>query len=480
VLYKEKNMSEVNSTSGVVLSDDAFKAYAKNIKETEAKRSQGGNFAPPEYDDIQYCGMEKGLNKIVRLLGAPVGIQGYVSKDTDPVELQIADVKDDDGKRMVLKLPVRADQAANDHIVHRLYDKVCEVTWIKNPATGKREKKFVNEAKYPELFEAVTKTGFKQDKDGKSYSYANGLKGQQVVVYNLIDRSDTWCADNKHTKVLSKQVDVVAQDDGSTRTFAKIGVPSFGFINKLADQIGKYGNYENYDLAIKKTGEKTSPYEVRNASKLKSADLLDELLNDTGDEVDVASISVGPLTKEELAYERYDLKKLYQPTSYQSLRKRLSSVFKLCDATTGSKFYDELDSLANDERARYDAINAAKAETQETTENAAIKDAVKEEERAEEPKTESKPAATRAPVEKRVGPAVTLGDDDIASLKGWQKLSDKEKAGIVGVERDGDGKVSKLVYSPDLAKEDMLACTECNIQAPESFTHACPVCGIDF
>ena len=464
----EENKSEV------VLSDDAFKAYAKQIKEQENQRGSGGNFAQPEYDDIQYCGMEKGINKIVRLTGAPVGIQGYTPKPTDPIELVVCDVKDDEGKRMVLKLPLRSDQAANDHIVYRLYDKVCEVTWIKNNTSGKREKVFINKDKYPDLFEAVTKTGFKQDKDGKSYSYANGLKGQQVVVYNVIDRSDDWCEKNGHTKVLSKQVDVVPQDDGSVRVFAKIGIPSFGFISKLADQISKYGNYENFDVAIKKIGEQTNPYEVRNASKLKSADILDELLNDGGDPLDPAQIVVGPMTAQERAYERYDLKKIYQPTSFQSIRKRLSSVFKLCDATMGTRLYDELDGLANDERARYDAMNAEKAASDEAYQESAEKAAVK----AEVEKVDS-PAPQRKPPEKRVGPAVGLSDDKIALLKGWARLNDREKSGIVDVQVK-DGKVTKLVFGETFADETMLECVTCSIQCPESYATVCPVCNTEF
>ena len=464
---------EENSTPEVVLSDDAFKAYAKNVKEKESQRGQGGNFAA-DFEDIQYCGMEKGVNKIVRLLGAPMGIQGYSPKPTDPVELVVCDVKDDEGKRMVLKLPLRADQAANDHIVYRLYDKVCEVTWIKNNSTGKREKVFINKDKYPDLFEAVTKTGFKQDKDGKSYSYASGLKGQQVVVYNLIDRSDDWCKENKHTKVLSKQVDIVTQDDGSVRTFAKIGVPSFGFTGKLADQISKYGNYENFDVAIKKIGEQTNPYEVRNASKLKSADLLDELLNDDGSDLGADRIVIGPLTEEEKKYERYDLKKLYQPTSYQSIRKRLSSVFKLCDATMGTKLYDELDRLANDERAKYDAMNAEKKD-QETTE----REKVESEFISSEVKKEDAPAPKRQAPEKRVGPAVGLSQEKIALLKGWSKLPDKDRAGIADVVVK-DGKVVSLVFTDSFKDESMLECVQCVVQSPESFTTVCPVCGIDF
>jgi hypothetical protein len=259
-------------------------------------------------------------------------------------------------------------------------------------------------------------------------------------------------------------------------------VPSFGFISKLADQIGKYGNYENFDLAINKTGEKTSPYEVRNASKLKSADCLDELLNDDGSEVIGASIVVGPLTKEELSYERYDLKKLYQPTSYQSLRKRLASVFKLCDATIGTKFWDELDSLATEERARYDALKETAEASQEKTETAAVKEALSSDEKApEQAPEEPKPSKRQLPQSEkvRIGPAVLLSDEKIALLKGWKGLSDKEKSQIKDVVVE-DGKVKTIIYTDDVKDDDMLECTDCGILSPASFEHVCPKCGIAF
>jgi hypothetical protein len=459
----------------VVLSDEAFRAWHAQVK-AESEKKNSGSFPTPEYEDVKWVGCESGKNIFVRLLGGPPGLEGYVRQPHDSLMLMVSDIKDDSGKKMHIKFPIKTGQQASDHIIHRLYDAGAAVEWIPNKATGKRDKVLKYGAKYPELIEAITKTGFKQDKDGISYTYATGLKGQQVVVFNVIDRGDSWCADNKHTKLLSKQVDVVAQDDGTVRYYPRTGVPSHGFVQRLGELIGKYGNYEKYDIAIKKMGEKTNPYELKNASNYKDKGVLEELQNDTGDEVEIDKIISGPLTTAEIKYERYDITKLMQPTSYQKLLKRIPSVFKLTDACLGTHFYEELESLAKKEREAWDALNEAKEETQAVAETKAIKEAVTEVQN-ETPAVETESQVHNA--RKRIGPAITLSSEKIALLKGWSKLSDREKAGIVDVV-EKDGKVVGVKYTPELSKEDFLECTDCNVSAPESYTTACPVCGVDF
>lgn len=465
----------------VVLDDEFFKNYSKGIKEEESKKKFSGNFSS-DYETMKWCGTTTGENQIVRLIGVPPGAKGVNRRAFDPIILGVCDVKDDEGKRMQVKLPPRAEEPMDDHIVYRLYDRVNEVTWIKGN-DGKNKKVFVNEAKHPELFEAVNKTGFNPAKDGKSYTYANGLKAQQCVVFNCVDRMDDWCKDNKHTKLLSKQVDVVTKDDGSVAEYAKTGVPIFGFVNKVADLVGKYGNYEKYDVAIKRTGQMTSPYEVRNASKMKQVDNLEELQNDNGEDVQVDRIVVGLMTEEELHYERYDLTKIFQPTGYRKLLKRLGKVFKLCDATLGTTFEDELKKKADVEQKEWDAKAAEQEETQTSTEQTEVKKAV-EEVKAEESFVEEETAGepetpAEQPMKRRVGPAIQLDTDKIALLKGWPKLSEREKAGIKDVIVK-DGKVVKLEFTSDIDTKEMLECPDCNVTAPSSYETTCPVCACRF
>jgi len=367
-------MSTKQNTAVITdLDDSFFESYASKMQEEASQKKTNSNFTPREFEDIVYAPCETGVNKIFRIIGAPPGsdTMGYSRKDHDPITIMMCEVKDDEGKKFTIKLPQREDVAAKNHVLHRLYDRVTEATWVN------KKKIFVNENKYPELWAAVTKTGFTSEKDGKSYSYATGLKATNFVLFNVIDRNDSWCADNKHTKIIARDVNV----DAKGNIWAKPGLKAFGFVNKLSDLINKYKNYEKYDIAIKKTGEQQNPFELKNASVYKQKDLLEELKNSDGNIPDANLIVVGPLTEEEKNYEKYNLTKLFQPTSFTKILKRIPSVFKLCDSCLGTKFYDELVAASEKEKEEwkrlYGTENSDEAEAaQATAENKAINEAV--------------------------------------------------------------------------------------------------------
>jgi hypothetical protein len=460
----------------VSLDDSVFKAYAKKIKDA-ADQPQNNNFPQRDYEDIEWSGLVAGVNKFYRLIGAPPSaLPPSKTRDFDAVEVFVCDVKADDGKRMQIRIPLKTDQQSNDHILHRLYARVTEADWVTVPGQTKKKKINKNQDKYPELWEAVTKTGFKPLTDGKSYQYASGLKGQQVAIFNVIDRNDDWCAANKHTKLLSKEVGVKVNDDGKTNYYPKTGVPSFGFLQKLADQIAKYGNYENFDIAIKKTGEKTSPYELRNVSMLKSKDALEDVMNDDGSDINPEHIVIGPLTQEEIAYERYNLKHLFQPTSYSKILRRIPSVFKLCDACLGTTFYDELEKSSAAEKEEWKKLYGDAAAAQEEDENAAITTALNEEAKPEDaPEPVPKAARTRP----AVGPvAPSIDPKKLALLKGYSALTDEEKSWIKDVKVAADGTLDEIVWI-DSQNESLLYCDNCNKMSPSSLT-TCPSCGGSF
>jgi len=456
-------MSE-NTNQEVVTDLDSsfFQAYSKKVTEDSKKSSGGGSYTPKQYDDIAFGGLETGVNKIFRLIGAPPGAEsmGYKRKDYDPKQIMMCEVKDDEGKKFTIKLPLREDIPAHNHILHRLWDKVAETAWIN------KKKVFINEAKHPELWLALTKGNYKPE-DGYGYSIAGGYKSTTYTLMNVIDRADDWCKENKHTKLIARDIGVSTNSKGETTYWPKPGVKSFGFLKRIADIIGKYGNYETYDLAIKRTGDKDNPFELKNASLYKSKDMMDELKNADGTLPDANTIVVGPLSAEEKTYMRYDLDKLYQPTSYTKLLKRIPALFKLTDATLGTKFYDELEGLSKKEKEEWERLYGdenAKAETaQVAAETVAINEAV-----AETPK----------PRRTVVGPTETgLSADKIKTLHGWSKLTDANKALIKDVLIKND-EASEIIYEECDETKALYAC-DCNASSPESF-NSCPKCGADF
>jgi len=465
-------MSDVNENYGTV-DDELFNAYAARIAaKTEKSNQGGGNFPPREYDKLQWTGLEKGFWKVYRLIGAPPGSEakGYKRKPYDPIEFIFTEVKDDNGKRMQLKLPLRSDLPAKDHIVHRLAAKVREVEWIKNG--DKSTKVFKNKDKAPELFDWVEKAGWQQG-DGYIHQITKGLTGQTVVVFNVLDRQDDWCDTNKHTKILSKKVTI--GEDGSIM-FPFMGIPSWGFnqeLGKLVANTKVGGNYEKYDVAIQATGEKQSAYKVVNASYRKQKDTLEELENTDGSTIDPSIIVVGPITGKELGYERYDLDKFFAPTTYQKIANRMSGVFKDCDAKLGTRFYDELLKLVEEEKKRFEEIYGNDEEEKEQTkkEAKAIGESL-----ADEPIEQDD---VEKPPVRRAAKASSLSADKIALLKGWDKLTDKERSQIKDVAVSG-GKVKSIVYTDDATA--LLACDNvldggkvCGIDVPSDFGH-CPNC----
>ena len=460
-------MSDEKTNESVELDDAFFEAYAKKIKDENQSNGNGGkSYDPPEYEEIGYVGCERGVFTIVRLIGAPIGAesQGYKRKPYDPKEIITCEVKDDEGKRFTIKLPLRGPIASDNHILFRLYDKVMK----KEKING--ESVYINKNKHPEIFEMVSKGGFKPS-DGFTYQYSSGYRGDKVSIYNCIDRKDDWCAKNKHTKILCRDLNV----DDQGRSWPKPGIKSFGSTTKIAQLIGKDGSFEKYDIAFKKTGVKENPWEIINASKMKDKDMIEELGNDDGSTVDEKSIVVGRMTQEELNYERYDLDKLFQPTTYQKIQKRISGLFKLCDAQMGTHFTEELAGLVEKEKAYFAEKYKKEENEQAAAENAEIKTALKEEKTKEE-----------EPVEEEVTPVRTrsrttvedngLSADKIALLKGWEFMTDEIKSRIKDVEEKSDGSVS-IIWD---RKDDLLQCDACGALSPEEGVTHCPVCGAKF
>ena len=346
-----------------------------------------------------------------------------------------------------------------------LFRKVNEVKWVKG-ADGKSTKVNVNE-QYP-WFEKVNKGGFAPT--DKSYQYSKGWKGQQVVIMNVIDREDNWCAENKHTKLLSKKL------SGDNGEFAEIGVPSFGFCSALSNIVKSYGSWERYDVQVRRTGQKTTPIDVKQATLYKKNGLVQEL---DKDKLQYVSLNE-TLTPEELEYERYDISKFFAPTTYQKILSKLGNTIKSIDVDLRTNFYEELQALAEKEKKEFEEVYGSTAPAPEA---APAQTATVAQPTQTAPVTEAAPART-AVREAVSTPASGLTPDKIALLKGWNLLTDEEKAVIVDVVKNPDGTLADIVYNTD---HPVLSCPSiypdgshgCGINAPDFF-RTCPSCGKSF
>ena len=450
-----------------VTDDEEFAAFAKRAEEEAAQQNKSGSsFTPKDYDKIEWVGLEEKA-KIIRIVGgAPSSMRpGSHVNPTDAHEIFVSTILDDNGKRMKLKLPLHADDISHEHIMWRIINKVNDVKWVKG-ADGKSTKVNVNE-QYP-WFEKVNKGGFAPT--DKSYQYSKGWKGQQVVIMNVIDREDNWCAENKHTKLLSKKL------SGDNGEFAEIGVPSFGFCSALSNIVKSYGSWERYDVQVRRTGQKTTPIDVKQATLYKKNGLVQEL---DKDKLQYVSLNE-TLTPEELEYERYDISKFFAPTTYQKILSKLGNTIKSIDVDLRTNFYEELQALAEKEKKEFEEVYGSNAPAQEA---APAQTATVAQPTQTAPVAEAAPART-AVREAVSTPASGLTPDKIALLKGWNLLTDEEKAVIVDVIKNPDGTLADIVYNTD---HPVLSCPSvfpdgshgCGINAPDFF-HRCPACNKEF
>lgn len=472
--------------------DEFFDAYAKKIKEEEEARAAAAakkkskekgenNF---KFDEIQYVGAQRGRFLLLRFLGLPIGSEamGYKRRPTDPKEIIQLELKDSKGKKFTVNLPVHAKEEKDEHILFRMYNKIIEKVKIDGVWVSKYKDK------YPELYELATKGGFKKE-EGNSYTYANGLQGTQVTIYNVIDRTDDWCEKNKHSKILCRDVNI----DDQNRVWAKPGIKSYSLL-PLGKLIAKYGLTEKYDVAFKRTGIQNNPYVILNASRLKDRDMMEDLTNDDDTEFDTSRIRLpGPLSEEETAYELYDLDKYYSPTKYTKIKERFPEIFTLCDMYLGTHFKEELDGYVEQEEKEAAARKAAREAAAESQENSAINAALDRIEAESNVETTSiiddplekeiygvdtnptQEIEIEAPVRTRsAAKTETPNKIDSSLLKGYDNTPEEIRNRIVDVVKDGD-KVN-IVWD---RKDDLLRCDTCGALSPESATH-CPVCGVKF
>lgn len=436
-------------------SDEEFLAYI-NAKKEEEERREAAKAAAGSYETIKYVAPAKDKPIVVRLLGnlnhkAP----------TDPKELQVAKIKDDNDKWMWLYYPTKEQDS--EHFLWRVINAVRQPVWVDSKKT------FPNETKHPELWNKIMKNGF-QPKDAE-FKFSTGWVGSDVYLINCIDRMDKWCEENKHTKVLSRNVNTSVTQEGKVVEYPDIGIKTYGFMQTLQRVLTITPNYEKFDLFINRTGDQTHPYEMFNATRQKSTGYFEEF-GPLQNEIDKVSSS-DHLSDEEREYERYDFDKLFKYTSYNKLLTRLGKTIKMIDAALDRNFYDELKTLADKEAKEAKVESEAKEEIREAEakEKAEVKETVTE-------SVETEKTTDTRPVRRvEVAAPETEKKDFSTLLKGWNLLTDEEKSKIKNVEQTESG--IKITYECD--GEKIYACPNetCGCESPESFKH-CPACGFSF
>ena len=478
-------MAETTNTT--VPSMDAFEAFSNQtqaLADAEANRaSSSGNNNQITYEEQKWVGLDQGKYHIMRIVGNPPESMtpGFKAADTDAHEIYYSEIKADDGKKFQLRLPVRGDLPEKDHLMWRIIDKVLTVTWTNKVKSYKYQDKF------PDIFNKVKFGGWDSSNpaEAKNHQYSKGWSGQKIVLMNVIDREDNWCAENKHTKLLARQITTKQYPDGTVAEFVSKGIPSYGFLNKLGGLVANYKTWENYDIGVKRTGIKTEPYQIINATAFVNGKI-PEIPQDK-----IPLVNLNPLTDEEKAYERYNIAKLFGPVTYAKIDAKLGASIKLIDACLGTNFYTELQTLKAEEAAKWEAEKAEKeaesaiapAQTTPAAVTASITDPVygignktvnsaAPVNQAPIPEAVSAPAARRAVVP--AAPAI-----DTSLLKGYEYLTPEQKAEIVSVTKKADGALDIVYHSADGSPVTTVPCPICGAAGLMSHHH-CVACGTEF
>lgn len=481
--------------------DDIFNSWIASEKEREEKEKTSKNYQKREYEAIKYVGLSKEHPTIVRFVGNFVAedLKAHRPNPSDMKFMHISKIKSDDGKTtFYLYLPLRSDEPEQDHLMWKIIDTVYAKEWVKDPATGKNKPIETFKIKHPDVYEKVNKGGF-TEADGKwPYMYARGWKGPEMLLINVIDRRDDWCKVNKHTKLISKNVNVTAEG----KEYADFGVPAFGFFGPLTNLRNNFKmGWEKYDVVITKTGEKldTVTNMFNGTAFTNPAAIATNLDKAMGiDPAEYKFISQEPaLTEEELNYARYDLDENFRVTSYRTIDKYLGKTIQLIDAAVNedrinagkspdSHFYADLQKLVKEEadawakeKAAQDAAQGIASEAAPTTASATT--AAPETQAAPSFETMA-PVQEAAPIARIVSQEASgLSAEKLAVLKGYNELSTEQKSYIKDVVLNSDGTLNHIEWT-DTAPS-LLDCPKdmggCGQLSPNSF-HLCPACGKHF
>ena len=443
-------------------------------KKAEEEKANKGGFPKEDVPEFKCCILKKDTPKIIRLVGNSPLMRELPS---DPIIVKRAVVKTDDDKWTTIIL---SDD--REHPVNKLWR-----TIIGKYKFDKENNVRIYDNKGKPSFERFIRNG-KNPKDCDAKE--RGMTPDTFYLFNCIDKTDNWCEENKHTKLLcwdssTKEV------DGETREYPTYGIKPSLYNNIFDEQCTALNRmYDQFDVVVKRLSKKLgdswiqvfSPEEKSKISLLK---------------LDPNKVSMEYLTDEEDAYEKYvleDVPFVSRPTSASYVSKILSKLIKQADIDFGTNLQGEFAEWIEKEKAEFAKRNAEKANSESKTEDTSTEVESEDEEVVEESTTttpsfdtmnkveessddelpsevEENPTPTEpikkvAKVAKSVAFNLASYYDEFPHLK---ELSDEDKKLIVGF--DETSRTFKFIENREAE------CPACGHSVAED-TMACPYCGV--
>ncbi len=432
--------------------EELFEKAKKRREEEKKKEKKRRNFTGYQREDTHYTALTTAGGKVVRLVGNPMAVRQLPS---DPRLSLISFIVGDDDKKFRCVWPFKEEKP--NWILWKVYNLVMRYS-VEGSGESFR-KNFLNEKTHPECFYRVAK-------NNRENKFESGWRPTQFVLMNVIDRHDSeFHEKNKHTKILSKKA---SQRDGASSVWYEPGVPITTY-NAIWDDVAEYyGNWEDYDVVIRKKTESpwyTALHGIEDKRKLT--------------EEEFSFVVDRPLTEEERNYKKYDLDLMFGVTSYTKIKSKLGNFIKKVDVDFSTNFYEELDKLVEEEQAEWEKNKPKeeapkKEEKEKEPEESNIREFSKDKSN-ESNEPEDKPSVrvrsnASKPEESEEIPWDKLTDGSYNGTKyvGVKWMTDEEKQQVVGINEDGSFKYKKGI--------EILENQNSGFLAPESF-HIDPLNG---
>lgn len=460
--------------------EEKAKERLLKFQQAKAKAEQAKNhssFPKEEVPEFKTCVLSKDKPRIIRLLGNSPLMRESVY---DPLIVKRAFVKTDDDKWTTIIL---SDD--RDHPVNKLWRTIIgKYTYDKENKT----KIYANKGK--PSFERFIHNGKKPE---DCLASEKGMMTDTFYLFNCIDRTDSWCEENKHTKLLCWD-STTKEVDGKTVEYPTYGIKPSLYNNIFDEQCTALNRmYDEFDVVVKRLSKKLGEswiqvFSPEEKSKISQIGL------------DPNKVTMNYLSEEEENYEKYKLEDIpfvSRPTSASYVNKVLNRLIKQCDIDFGTNLQSDFAEWIEKEKKEWESRKAETKET-ESSEDTSTKVESEDEEVTEEttstetpsfdsmenveteessddelPSEVEEPTPT-APIQK-VTKVAKVAKFDPMSLKNTilpfvDKLTDEERSHIVGVNDDGSVKFD----------DETALCPQCGHEISDSINSACPFCGVEF
>lgn len=439
-------------------------AQAKKARELAQKEKQG--YGSVDVPKMEFEALTPNTSHIVRLIGNALEM---ATEPTDPIQVEKSLIMGDDGN--YFNVIWSNDK---DHPMRKLMRTILgKYTW-----DAEKKCRIYENADIP-VFKKFMTNGVENPSP-----FSTGMLPQKYILINCITRgeNDTWCKDNKHTKVLCWDV-TTKEVNGETKVYPTWGVkPSLykEVFDTKCTMLNRH--FEDTDFLIKRYDKKTKPSNdvylsvvtpeeksvIRNFGEKEGKDFLSYINDDY-------------LSKEEESYERYVLKDIpfiSAPTPCSVILNKLEKFIKEVDAEFGTNHYGEFVEFKAKELEELKVKSAEKKHEEESktvTETSKVEESVKE--TVVEVEENDLPTEVEEPVVKKIVKktvAETIKSFDLSayydSFPALVNLTDSEKSMIIGVdENKGEFKFNTT---------DIAECP-CGGEIPDIYS-SCPYCGARF